>query len=207
MAHKKYIGLVGGSDRVKSTIKELFDNYTHEDLIDVVKDGLVLIPLRTHNKTVEINDHVHYAEFVHQLLGPFIDFDTTRRIAIVDDDIVFVDIQRPIEGRFIRDELGGVLIRIIQRKSDNNGDSSWYPWDVDTKDGIGCHISLYEDRYDGSDDLKYIIERILSTMRVKNIDTDILESNYCLECGVDMGSCNPRQLCGKSRCPSKDVFI
>ena len=23
---------------------------------------------------------------------------------------------------------------------------------------------------------------------------------HCLECGVDMGSCNPRQLCGKNQC-------
>lgn len=24
--------------------------------------------------------------------------------------------------------------------------------------------------------------------------------NACLICGIDMGSCNPRQLCGKVRC-------
>ena len=24
--------------------------------------------------------------------------------------------------------------------------------------------------------------------------------NACLICGIDMGSCNPRQLCGKIRC-------
>lgn len=24
--------------------------------------------------------------------------------------------------------------------------------------------------------------------------------NHCFECGVDMGECNPRQLCGKWRC-------
>ena len=26
------------------------------------------------------------------------------------------------------------------------------------------------------------------------------ESNYCLDCGVDMGPMNPRQLCGKWYC-------
>lgn len=25
-------------------------------------------------------------------------------------------------------------------------------------------------------------------------------TNYCVECGVDMGPCNPRQLCGKTVC-------
>lgn len=28
--------------------------------------------------------------------------------------------------------------------------------------------------------------------------------NHCLECGVDMGECNPRQLCGKTYCFNKD---
>ena len=27
--------------------------------------------------------------------------------------------------------------------------------------------------------------------------------NRCLECGIDMGECNPRQLCGKVYCDSK----
>ena len=27
--------------------------------------------------------------------------------------------------------------------------------------------------------------------------------NRCLECDVDMGECNPRQLCGKTYCYSK----
>lgn len=26
------------------------------------------------------------------------------------------------------------------------------------------------------------------------------DSWHCLECGIDMGSCNPRQLCGKYIC-------
>ena len=25
-------------------------------------------------------------------------------------------------------------------------------------------------------------------------------TNRCIECGIDMGDCNPRQLCGKTRC-------
>ena len=28
--------------------------------------------------------------------------------------------------------------------------------------------------------------------------------NLCMECGIDMGECNPRQLCGKTRCEMKD---
>ena len=28
--------------------------------------------------------------------------------------------------------------------------------------------------------------------------------NLCVICGVDMGDCNPRQLCGKTRCYEDD---
>ena len=28
--------------------------------------------------------------------------------------------------------------------------------------------------------------------------------NLCMECGIDMGEGNPRQLCGKTRCEMKD---
>ena len=38
-----------------------------------------------------------------------------------------------------------------------------------------------------------------------DIDDETLMKNLCTECNVDMGDCNPRQLCGKTRClQSKD---
>jgi hypothetical protein len=30
--------------------------------------------------------------------------------------------------------------------------------------------------------------------------------NLCIECGVDMGDCNPRQLCGKIVCVNSDPW-
>jgi len=48
-------------------------------------------------------------------------------------------------------------------------------------------------------------------LNVSNIINDFKRSllcnregmmNKCLECGVDMGRCNPRQLCGKTVCNS-----
>jgi hypothetical protein len=30
--------------------------------------------------------------------------------------------------------------------------------------------------------------------------------NRCVECGVDLGSCNPRQLCGKIRCVNEPLL-
>jgi len=36
--------------------------------------------------------------------------------------------------------------------------------------------------------------------RQTTTDTYAMPKNLCLECGVDMGDCNPRQLCGKTYC-------
>ena len=38
---------------------------------------------------------------------------------------------------------------------------------------------------------------------VDNTDEDNVIVNRCLECGIDMGPQNPRQLCGKWRCVNK----
>lgn len=39
-----------------------------------------------------------------------------------------------------------------------------------------------------------------------DIDQEEQYLNRCLICGVDMGDCNPRQLCGKWRCLDEDVY-
>jgi len=31
-------------------------------------------------------------------------------------------------------------------------------------------------------------------------EEEVVHRNLCIECGVDMGDCNPRQLCGKLYC-------
>ena len=28
--------------------------------------------------------------------------------------------------------------------------------------------------------------------------------NFCMQCGINMGDCNPRQLCGKTYCMQED---
>lgn len=33
------------------------------------------------------------------------------------------------------------------------------------------------------------------------------DSWHCIECGIDMGSCNPRQLCGKTFCYSYEKIL
>ena len=54
-----------------------------------------------------------------------------------------------------------------------------------------------DEKYD-SDDEKYESEKLkISNTHGYNYDTG---SWHCIECGIDMGPTNPRQLCGKSRC-------
>jgi len=33
----------------------------------------------------------------------------------------------------------------------------------------------------------------------------LIESNYCVSCGVNMGYCNPRQYCCKTYCPYEKI--
>jgi len=47
--------------------------------------------------------------------------------------------------------------------------------------------------------LELLQEKLVSL--IKECQTGYV--NRCLECGVDMGECNPRQLCGKTYCYSK----
>ena len=54
-----------------------------------------------------------------------------------------------------------------------------------------------EEKYE-TDDEKYAEQKLkISNTHGYNYDTG---SWHCIECGIDMGPTNPRQLCGKSRC-------
>lgn len=46
------------------------------------------------------------------------------------------------------------------------------------------------------------ISNIINDFKKSLLDNREGMINRCLECGVDMGRCNPRQLCGKTICYS-----
>jgi hypothetical protein len=53
---------------------------------------------------------------------------------------------------------------------------------------------------------KKIQTLITSYFKKKIYGYDELENTWrCCQCGVDMGPCNPRQLCGKYRCDN-DIY-
>jgi hypothetical protein len=63
--------------------------------------------------------------------------------------------------------------------SDSGSDSEWVPDEQDLEE---LEADLKEDEEKDADDEATVYK------------------NRCIECGVDMGDCNPRQLCGKTRC-------
>ena len=49
------------------------------------------------------------------------------------------------------------------------------------------------DNYTNLDEVKLQVKKIIDTCQDGSI-------NKCISCGIDMGACNPRQLCGKTFC-------
>jgi len=47
-------------------------------------------------------------------------------------------------------------------------------------------------------------EAIISDFKTSLLSNKEGIMNKCLECGIDMGRCNPRQLCGKTYCYSSE---
>ena len=62
------------------------------------------------------------------------------------------------------------ILKVLKKKTDEEDD--------DDNDDLNCHNSSNSSDEDSSEEKK----------------------NLCMECGIDMGPNNPRQLCGKTRC-------
>ena len=61
----------------------------------------------------------------------------------------------------------------------------------------------YQDKIDNYIDIPNTLKHFIEVLE-ENI-TDI-EKNKCIECGIDIGRCNPRQLCGKLYCINKAIL-
>lgn len=57
-------------------------------------------------------------------------------------------------------------------------------------------VTIFSDKLDIYLDYDKILESFIDSI----IDNNNGMKNRCLDCGEDMGQCNPRQLCGKSYC-------
>ena len=77
------------------------------------------------------------------------------------------------------------------------------------KESFGTIVKDDEDS-DDYEDYGYKEGKILENNEYDGDNEDITEIeniiNRCLVCGIDMGPCNPRQLCGKIRCNEIDIY-
>jgi heterodisulfide reductase subunit C len=71
------------------------------------------------------------------------------------------------------------------------------------------HLKLEENEttLDNHNDIKKVVDKQpkitednSETFKEDDYYSDGAQINRCIECGVDMGSCNPRQFCGKLQC-------
>lgn len=65
---------------------------------------------------------------------------------------------------------------------------------------INEFINEVKSFYKFNKDNQEIIEDIFKLL----MDSTVQEKNRCTQCGIDMGLCNPRQLCGKLYCMYQD---
>ena len=61
----------------------------------------------------------------------------------------------------------------------------------------------YQDKIDNYIDIPNTLKHFIEVLE-ENI-TDI-EKNKCIDCGIDIGRYNPRQLCGKLYCINKAIL-
>jgi hypothetical protein len=65
---------------------------------------------------------------------------------------------------------------------------------------INDFIIEFKSFYKFNKEKEEIIEDIFKVL----MNSTIQEKNRCVECNIDMGLCNPRQLCGKLYCMNED---
>ena len=86
--------------------------------------------------------------------------------------------------------------KIFNDKIVNENDQPSKYQEEDFKTEFFGIISEVEDKLDVYLDYEEIYKDLVKSIIKNNLGM----KNRCTDCGVDMGSCNPRQLCGKTYC-------
>lgn len=90
---------------------------------------------------------------------------------------------------------------VVDNNNDNDNDKIYELPNKKLKLDKDCcekSIDKFEDNIKFEDDKFEYINEIKEINEIK--DDYYIFKNLCLECGVDMGECNPRQYCGKTYC-------
>ena len=84
--------------------------------------------------------------------------------------------------------------------ADNDADNDKYILESALEDKIEDEfyslVTIFSDKLDIYLDYDKILENFIDSI----IENNEGVKNRCCDCGVDMGQCNPRQLCGKTYC-------
>ena len=83
----------------------------------------------------------------------------------------------------------------FEEKKDKENQITWIK--IDQDEDVWAPFNSYD--YSTSDEDSDDITDLLNNNLSDEASSDELK-NLCMECGIDMGPSNPRQLCGKTRC-------
>ena len=109
-------------------------------------------------------------------------------------------------------EFNSNLIVIFKQYDDpiNSNEKGIYCWNktdlIDLESGVYFYRDVKTNFYDSYpiDNGSYFVGKPYE-LSEKKFYKLIMNSNYCISCGVDMGSCNPRQYCRKTYCPYEKI--
>lgn len=207
------VGLVGTKGVGKTTIALhlVSIGFTDVSFADVLKDSVcLLLGLRRHvfddPRTKEQPIHgvlspreimQKYGDLVKTLFGPDIFIDTIRRkLATIGTPVVISDIRFPAEEVFVR-TLGAQVYRVLRstRTRINHNDPM-----VDNGPVHDLHESESKQHLIRCDHVIYNDCTNRGILHMVLDDEFRSVENRCTKCNVDMGPCNPRQLCGKTKC-------
>jgi GTPase SAR1 family protein len=150
-----------------------------------------------------------YGDLVKQLFGPNVFIDVVqRRLNHIQTPVVFSDIRCPTEALFVR-SLGAQIYRVVPAKLSRiiAGDYACGPvtWDTPHSESLQCSIVCDATICNTGVDL-VDFQRVLSA-EIRTLQASGTQTNRCIQCGTDMGDCNPRQLCGKTVCGNVSMFL
>jgi hypothetical protein len=145
-----------------------------------------------------------YGDCIKELFGPDVLIDSIRRRLLeIQTPVIISDVRYQHEAEFVKG-LGARLYRVVLSPSiaiihDRNVNHTRGQNAVDAD----LHGSETSQRFIVCDSVIYNDGKSRNALWMA-LETEFVQpmvvENPCLECGVDMGSCNPRQLCGKTHC-------
>jgi hypothetical protein len=215
---QRIIGLVGQKGVGKTTVAQhlVTRGYMEISFADTLKDSLCVL-MGVHREMFDLPSSKEqplwnslsprqlmqrYGDLAKALFGPDVFIDALRRrLATIDTPVVISDVRFAAEEDFVR-SLGARLYRVVRSTSigvqmhDTRATDHGYTADLHDSESLQhliiCDRVIYNDGRN--------LEQLETAIDAEFLKTRRPVENRCVLCAVDLGSCNPRQLCGKYQC-------